>query len=136
MSFELFVERFENGATVAMPRGAFEVFRPYVAWTETEHDLWHICTPDEGEGDIYAKVTADAVDGFTISDFTDGGLTLDLVVEFARRAGGVIFSSAGPTLLLNEAQRADLPQEDRDEAVVVHNASGVIEALRAGWADG
>lgn len=131
MSFDLVVQRFGQGDGAAMPTDAFEaVFGPYVDRAETQLGFWHVRLPDGGEADLYADLDGPALDGLMISHFSPG-MVLDLLVEFATRAEAVVLVPGCPTLLIDEAQRVQLPDELRTEAVLVSSGADVEAALGA-----
>src|SRR5690242_15981758 len=105
----MFVQRFEQGNGAAMPADAFEtVFRPHVDRVEARFGFWHVRLPDGGEADLYARLDEHSLDSLMISRFSRG-MVLDLLVEFARRAEAVVLPPGCPTLLIDEAQRVQLP---------------------------
>jgi hypothetical protein len=128
----MFVQGFDGGDAAPMPSPAFDVFRPHVDRDRPEHHFWHIRTPDGGEADIYADVTPGTFDGLMISRFS-GGDPLDLLAQFAIRAGGVILAPDGPAMLTTEAQRRHLPAGFQLGAVVVRNGDDIRRTLDASW---
>ncbi len=128
MSFELFVQGFDDGEAVPLPSSAFDVFLPHVDRTQPEFHYWHVRTPDGGDAGLYADVTPGTFDGLTISRFS-GGDPLDLLAEFVVRAGAVILAPGGPAMLTAEAQRAHLPGDFQENAVVVRSGDDIRETL-------
>jgi hypothetical protein len=54
VSYQIFVQRFENGDAAVMPTDAFEsVFRPYVDREQLEFGRRHLRLPDGGEAELY-----------------------------------------------------------------------------------
>jgi hypothetical protein len=129
MSYDMFVQGFDGGDAAPMPSAAFDVFRPHVARTQPEHHLWHVRTPDDGEADIYADLTAGTLDSLMISRFSEGD-PLDLLAEFTIRASAVILAADGPAMLTAEAQREHLPEDLQRDAIVVRNGDDIRQALR------
>ncbi|MEU7798302.1 hypothetical protein AB0B10_03430 [Micromonospora arborensis] len=55
MSYDMFVQRFEQGDAAPMPGDAFRaVFAPRADRREPQHGYWHISADDGGTADIYA----------------------------------------------------------------------------------
>jgi hypothetical protein len=67
-----------------------------------------------------------------ISRFSAGG-PLDLLAEFTIRSGAVILAPGGPAMLTAEAQRKDLPDDFRHDAIVVRNGHDIRQALTTFW---
>jgi hypothetical protein len=128
VSFELFVQGFSGGDAAPMPSSAFDVFRPHVDRTTPEFHYWHIRTPDGGNADIYAHVAPDSFDSLMISRFSVGS-PLDLLAEFAIRAGAVILAPGGPAMLTAEVQREHLPGNFQRDAIVVRTGDDIERAF-------
>ncbi|GIJ49419.1 hypothetical protein Val02_63050 [Virgisporangium aliadipatigenens] len=129
MSYDLFVQRFENGDAAAMDGIAFRaVWGPYVDRTEPEFDLWHFQVDDGGGAEIYGGVAGETFDSLVISRFSPGRV-LDLLVEFAAAADAVVMPPGCPTLLVREDQRRHLPEELRADAVIVRGGADVERIL-------
>jgi hypothetical protein len=129
MSFDLFVARYEDGRTVSLPVTAFDqVFRPYVLPDGQEDGFWSVRAADGSEGDVYADVVPGSFEDIMVNHAGDG--VIGLLIEFARQAGGVVFSSFGPTLLTAENQRGDLPAGDQADAVVIRSAEEMSQTLQ------
>ncbi|MFI5610748.1 hypothetical protein [Amycolatopsis sp. NPDC051903] len=128
MSYDLFVQGFDDGDAAPMPSSAFDVFRSHVDRADSEHHFWHVRTPDGGEADIYADVTAGTFHSFMIQRFSTGR-PLDLLAEFTIRAGAVILAPDGPAMLTAEAQRRHLPDGFQRDAIVVRNGDDIRHAL-------
>ncbi|UQU67563.1 hypothetical protein COUCH_15375 [Couchioplanes caeruleus] len=125
MSFDLFVQRFENGDAAAMDGIAFRaVWGPYVDRTEPEFDLWHVHVDDGGVAEIYGGVADESFPSLMISRFSRG-CVLDLLVEFAALADAVVLPQGCPTLLVREDQRRHLPEELGADAVIVRGGADV-----------
>jgi hypothetical protein len=128
MSYEMFVQGFEDGHAAPMPAAAFDVFRSHVDRTRPEHHFWHVRTPDGGEADIYADVTPGTFDSLMITRFSAGD-PLDLLAEFTTRAGAVILAPGGPAMLTAEARRQHLPDDFQPDAIVVRNGDDIRQAI-------
>jgi hypothetical protein len=63
MSYDMFVQAFDDGEAAVMPSPAFDVFTPHVDRQQPEYYFWHMRTLDGGEADIYADVTPDTFEG-------------------------------------------------------------------------
>lgn len=132
MSYELFVQRFEDGDAGLMTVAAFRrVWGPFADRRDPRHDYWHVLAPDDGEADLYARLGADTFDSLMISHFSEGKI-LDLLVDFITAADAVVLPPGCPTLMAHEGQRRHLPEELRADAVVVQSGPGIRQVLRAG----
>lgn len=130
MGLDIFVQAFEDGNAADMPSSAFDVFRPYVDREEPGYHCWHISMPDGDDATIYAEVTTETCGALMMNHFSPGR-PLDLLAEFAVRAGGVIFASGdGPALLTSEAQRDHLPEDFDFDLVLIRTGDGIRQALR------
>jgi hypothetical protein len=133
MGIDIFVQAFENGDAVGMPSSAFDVFRPFVDRVAPEYDCWHISVPGGDDATIYAEVTPETCGGLMMNHFSPGR-PLDLLADFAVRAGGVIFASGdGPAMLTSEAQREHLPEDFDFGLVLIRTGDGIRQALRIRW---
>ncbi|MEQ0562324.1 hypothetical protein ABJI51_24840 [Amycolatopsis sp. NEAU-NG30] len=128
MSYDLFAQAFAGGDAAPMPSSAFAVFLPYVDRADSARHHWHVHTPDGGEADIHADVTPGTFSGFMINHFS-AGQPLDLLAEFAVRAGAVIMVPGGPWLLTAEAQRGELPDDLPGTAVLIRDGGDLRQAL-------
>lgn len=127
----MFVQRFSNGDAAPMAAEVFwAVFGPHVERPEPELDFWRARVADGGEADIYAGVAGPSLDSLMISRFSTGTV-LELLVEFVRRAGAVIMPPGCPTLLIDEKQPRDLPEELRADVAVVSSGSDIEAILRS-----
>ncbi|MEU2167877.1 hypothetical protein ACH47V_25235 [Micromonospora chersina] len=128
MSYDMFVQRFEQGDAAPMAGEAFlAVFEPRVDRREPQHSYWHISADDGGTADLYAALADGTLDSLMISRFSAGAV-LDMLVEYIRLADAVVLPPGFPTLLAHEGQRHHLPEELRTDAVVVQ-ASGDVERV-------
>ncbi|WP_200216457.1 hypothetical protein [Micromonospora coerulea] len=124
------MQRFVDDDVAAMPADLFgTVFGPYVDRREPEFGSAHITVPDGGDATFYG-VTDVQIDSLMITRFSPGQV-LDLLVEFANRAGGVIIPPDCPTMLTVEEQRGVVPEELRSGAVVVASGADVEAVLAA-----
>jgi hypothetical protein len=129
MSYDLWVQGFENGGAAELPSAAFhEVLGPHMEQMDPDHGFWRIRAPDGGEADIYSKVSGPVFDGLMISRFSSGNV-IDLLADLVHRAQGVILSPEGMTLLSCEPQREHLPEELREKAVTFRTGSEIVALL-------
>lgn len=127
----MFVQRFEHGDVAPVPTSVFEaVFRSYVDKSEPEFDFLHIRVPDGGEADIYARLVESTFDGLMINNFSPGTV-LDLLAEFARRAGAVILPPGCPVLVTDPDQCPHLPGYLPPDPVVIATGADIEAALRS-----
>ncbi|MGI5524017.1 hypothetical protein ACQEUX_24215 [Micromonospora sp. CA-259024] len=131
MSYDMFVQRFEQGDAAPMAGDAFlAAFEPRVDRREPQHSYWHISADDGGTANIYAALADDALDSLMISRFSVGAV-LDLLVKFIGLADAVVLPPGCPTLLAHEGQRHHLPEELRADAVVVQAGADVERVLQS-----
>ncbi|MEU4481955.1 hypothetical protein AB0F68_28400 [Micromonospora sp. NPDC023966] len=132
MSYDMFVQRFDQGDAAPMADDAFlVVFEPRVDHREPQHSYWHITVDDGGEADIYAALADGTLDSLMVTRFSTGTV-LDMLVKFIGLADAVVLAPDCPTLLAHEGQRHHLPEELRADAVVVHAGSDVERVLQDG----
>jgi len=129
VSYDLFVQRFENGDAAVMDGIAFRaVWGPYVDRVEPEFNLRHVHVDDGGDAEIFGGVAAETFRSLMISRFSRGRV-LHLLVEFAAAADAVVLPPGCPALLVREDQRRHLPEELRADAVVVRGGADVERIL-------
>ena len=128
MGFDIYVDRYEGQRGVSMPVAAFdEVFGPHVIDAAPEHGYWRVRAPDGSEATLNATVELRFFHDLHLR--YSGAGVMDLLVEFAKRANGVIYSSYGPTMLVAEEQREQLPAELKADTVVIHDSDDIGRAL-------
>ena len=131
VGYDVFVQRFEQGAAAPMASGAFlAVFEPSIDRRDPQHGYWHIQADDGGTADVYATPADDTLDSLMISRFSTG-MVLDMLVRFIGLADAVVLPPGCPTLLAHEGQRHHLPEELRADAVVAHRGKDVENALQS-----
>ncbi|MEV4765326.1 hypothetical protein AB0J89_22180 [Micromonospora chokoriensis] len=131
MSYDMFVQRFEQGEAATMAGEAFlAVFEPHVDRREPHDSYWHISTDDGGTADVYAALAGGILDSLMISRFSAGAI-LDTLVRYIGLADAVVLPPGCPTLLAHEEQRQHLPEELRANAVVVQAGADVERVLRS-----
>ncbi|MFY1620635.1 hypothetical protein [Micromonospora sp. WMMD736] len=130
MSYEMFVQRFEQGDAVPMAADAFlAVFESRVDRREPQDRYWHISADDGGTADLYAALADDTLGSLMISRFATGAV-LDMLITFIGLADAVVLSPGCPALLAHEGQRRHLPEELRAGAVVTSSSVDVERVLR------
>nr|WP_030503650.1 hypothetical protein [Micromonospora purpureochromogenes] len=131
MSYDMFVQRFEQGDAAPMAGEAFlAVFEPRVDRREPQHSYWHISADDGGTADLYAALVGGTLDSLMISRFSAGAV-LDMLVEYIGLADAVVLPPGCPTLLAHEGQRHHLPEELCTDAVVVQAGADVERVLQS-----
>jgi hypothetical protein len=132
MSFDFYIERYEGQRRVSMPVAAFdEVFRPLLVDAVPEHGYWRVRAPNGSEGTLHATVEPRLFDDIRIDPYDSD--VLYLLVEFAKRADAVIYAPVGPTLLVAEEQREQLPPELQAGAIVLRDGDDIEQVIWAGW---
>ncbi|MEU7589409.1 hypothetical protein AB0A95_24310 [Micromonospora sp. NPDC049230] len=131
MSYDMFVQRFEQGDAAPMPGDAFlAVFAPRADHREPQYNYWHISADDGSTADVYATLADDTLRSLMISRFS-GGPILDMLVTFLGLADAVVLPPGCPALLAHENQRCHLPEDLRADAVVVQSGADVERVLRS-----
>jgi hypothetical protein len=131
MSYDMFVQRFDQGDAAPMAGDAFmAVFEPRVDRREPQHSYWHISAEDGGTADLYAALADGTLDSLMISRFSAGAV-LDMLVKYIGLADAVVLPPGCPTLLAHEGQRDHLPEELRADAVIVQAGPDVERVLRS-----
>ncbi|MEU0548806.1 hypothetical protein [Micromonospora sp. NPDC005979] len=130
MSYDLFVQRFEQGDAAPMAADAFlAVFESRVDRREPQDRYRHISADDGGTADLYADLADDTLGSLMISRFSFGAV-LDMLVTFIGLADAVVLPPGCPTLLAHEGQRHHLPEELRAGALVIRSGADVERILR------
>ncbi|MBG6103922.1 hypothetical protein IW249_004336 [Micromonospora vinacea] len=131
MSYDMFVQRFEQGDAAPLSADAFRaVFVPWAERQEPQHGYWHISADDGGTADVYATLTDDTLCSLMLSRFSAGAI-LDMLVTFVGLADAVVLPPGCPTLLAHEGQRYHLPADLRADAVVVQAGADVERILQS-----
>ncbi|MFG1839776.1 hypothetical protein ACGFH8_15185 [Micromonospora sp. NPDC049175] len=131
MSYDMVVQRFEQGDAAPMAGAAFlAVFAPRVDSREPEDNYWHVSADDGGTADVYAAPAGGTLGSLMISHFSPGAI-LDLLVEYLGLADAVVLPPGCPTLLAHEGQRRHLPDVLRADALVVKAGADIERVLRS-----
>jgi hypothetical protein len=131
MSYDMLVQRFDQGGAAPMAGDAFlAVFEPRVDRRAPQHSYWHISAHDGGTADLYAALADGTLDSLMISRFSAGAV-LDMLVRYIGLADAVVLPPGCPTLLAHEGQRHHLPEELRAEAVLVQAGADVERVLQS-----
>ncbi len=118
----MYVQRFAHGEPAALDEALMhEVLRPYVIAGDRESML--IRAGDGSEADVYADST-----GLMINRPQRGGI-FAVTAELVDRLGAVLLLPGCPTLLRAEEDRPHLPEELRDDCLVIELTGAAIEAV-------
>jgi hypothetical protein len=114
MGFDVFVQGFHDGdaRTEADADVVEAVLAPYVVGRDEQ--LIRVRVGDD-EGEIYGASDLDG--GFMVTHA--GPAVFDVVVEVAKAADLVILPVGCPTVIVDEAQRAHLPEDLTENVVLV-----------------
>ncbi len=125
MSFDVFVQRFVGGDPVAADattvRGMLEPFVDGV-----EDDFARLRARD-GQADLYGWDDLDS--GFLVNHIS-GVAILDLIVRVAAAAQLTIIPVGCPTAVASLDQVPDLPDDLRDDVILVNCGSDLLAASR------
>ncbi|MFB7235828.1 hypothetical protein ACFCXK_13720 [Streptomyces sp. NPDC056269] len=127
MSYDIFVMRFESGATAPLDMAvAHEVLDPFAVAREA--DFLSVRTADGEEADVYFNPPA----GITFNRFGGGGV-MDLLAVLLRRLDAVLVAPGGPVVVPRAEVRPLLPDALTDGCPVVVAGTGaeIGRALRA-----
>ncbi|MDP9904802.1 hypothetical protein [Arthrobacter bambusae] len=125
MSYDVFLQGFVNGEPVLGGGVQMrEVLAPFIVREEPDSRCLLIEYGD-GTADVYL-----ADDGM-MANHISGEQPWELVVKGAAGAGWVIMPVGCPTCLTEEAQRADLPESIREDAVVTATGADLLRAIRS-----
>jgi hypothetical protein len=101
MSFDLFVQRFQNGEVATFPREAFEEIFGRDA-LDPKFPIEGVAYPDGSHAEIYGN-DADHLDSLMFTHF-GGDRVFALIFELAERTGSVIYwPDEAPSLAVTDA---------------------------------
>lgn len=120
MSYDVFFQGFKRGEAAA---GGGDIVRAmlarHVTRAEPEHSFVRIEVEDGG-ADVYLG------DDHMMVNHAGGTATWDLVVRAAGAANWTILLPDGPSVLTNENQRAELPADLAEDAVVISGGTDLL----------
>ena len=127
MSFDVFLERFDDGESVDIDPAAVQaVLEPLVRDRSPEHEYVRITTAD-GEADVYGYVTP--MVGLLVNEL-EGEAVWDVLVDVARAAGLAISPEGGPTAVTDRSVVTHLPEELAGDVVLVSSGAELQAAVR------
>jgi hypothetical protein len=125
VSFDLYFQRFRDGSAVAGGGDAMRLrLAPYVV-REDPARSYALVEYGDGSADVYLD------DDSMMVNHVVGEQPWELLVDGAREAEWVIMPADGPTCILDEAQRAHLPDDVAGEVVLVGCGLDLLRVLRA-----
>jgi hypothetical protein len=125
MSYDAFFQGFKGGDAAAGGGDAVRsILQPYVTRSEPEHSFLAIELVD-GEAEVYLKD-----DSMMVNHVADNA-TWDLLVHAATAADWTVLLLDGPPCITREEQRAELPAELREDAVLVSCGADLLKAMDA-----
>jgi hypothetical protein len=123
MSYDVFFQGFRN---CDFRPGGGDVVRtilaPFVTRSEDDSNFLRV-EVDNGSADAFLS------DDSMMINQVEGVATLDLFARAAAAANWVILLPGGPAALTNEGQRAELPAELADEAVVISDGADLARLI-------
>lgn len=125
MSYDVYFQGFKGGD--AAPGGGDAVrviLDPHVMRSEPEHSFARIEVEDGG-ADLYLS------DDHMMVNHAGGTATWDLLVRAAAAANWTVLLPDGPPAVTNETQRADLPVDLAEEAVVVTTGADLLRIIES-----
>lgn len=124
----MFLQPFHHGdAGQADAALLLDLISPFIADREIGTPYAELRFVD-GSADLYGL--DDLGDGFMVNHIS-GENAWDVLVEVARRADLVIMPTGCPTLVCRAGLLAHLPEELRDETVVVSSGAHALTVVRA-----
>jgi hypothetical protein len=123
VSFDIFLQRFDDAATDGS--AVMSVLRPLIVDEDDEHRFRRIVTGD-GDAEVYGDPASDLM--FT---HASGVEVWDVIVDVARAAGWVVMPVGCGTCVVDEAQRAGLPEFVPEPVVTVRSGAELIAAIKA-----
>jgi hypothetical protein len=124
VSYDVYFQRFLDGS--AVPGGGDEMRRvlaPHVT-QEDPASSYTLVELGDGSADVYLS------DDSMMANHIHGRDPWQLLVDGARAAGWVIMPVDGPTCLIDESQRAHLPDDLTDRVVLVGDGNDLLRVLR------
>ena len=123
MSYNVHLFRFQRGECVDIDAARLmDMLQPLIVGTEEEFDYVRLRAADSGEADLYG-VSEDAAT-LMFSHWCFGDIC-ELTAKLARELDMVIVPPDRPAMIIDERQRAHLPQEMVAEAVVVRTGTDI-----------
>jgi hypothetical protein len=127
VSYEVYLFRFQRGECMDIDAARLmEMIQPLIVWRDEEHDCVGLRTADGGEADLYG-VGEDAAT-LMFSHWSWGDIC-DLMAKLARELDMVIVPPDRLAMLIDERQRAHLPEEFMAEAVVVRTGIDIQRVI-------
>lgn len=133
MSFDLFVQRFENGNAATFSRADFDaVFGPYV--TSREPDFVAVAFPDGSGSDVYVD-DGETIDSIMFNRF-DGDAFFEALHRLAARCKLAIYWPApdNPIAVTDRSVEPHLPKdfvEDSGPLHIVGSGADIVAAIMA-----
>lgn len=125
MSYDVFFQGFTGGDAAA--GGGDDVqamLAPYITLAEPEHSFVRIEVEDGG-ADVYLS------DDHMMVNHAGGTATWDLLVRAAIKANWTILLPGGPPAVTDESQRAQLPVELAEDAVLVTTGGDLLRLIES-----
>jgi hypothetical protein len=123
VSFDVFLQGFQNGdGAPGRPREADDALRPYVRVDSAGHTK---LITEDGEAEVYGVGT----DELMLTHIS-GRRLWDVIVDVARAGDWAILPGDCPTCVPTADMIAHLPDELREDAVVVASGADVLDVIR------
>lgn len=117
MSYDVFLFRFEHGQPVRVDGARLrELIEPLIVRGDEQHDQVTLRAADGGDARVYG--VSDDPECVMFTHWSWGDIC-DLMADLARELGMAVVPPDRPTMITDERQRSDLPEDLRAEAVVV-----------------
>jgi hypothetical protein len=128
VSYDVFLFRFQRGECMDIDAARLmELIQPLIVWSDHEHDCVGLRAADGGEADLYG-VCEDAA-ALMFSHWSWGNIC-ELMAKLAWELDMVIVPGDRPVMLIDERQRAHLPEEEFiAEAVVVRTGLDIQRVI-------
>jgi hypothetical protein len=123
MSYDVHLFRFQRGECVDIDAARLmELIQPLIVWSDEEFDHVQLRAPDGYEADLYGAGEDASVLLFSHWCFGD---ICEMTAKLARELDMVIVPPDRPVMIIDERQRAHLPQEMTAKAVVVRTGTDI-----------
>lgn len=125
MSYDVYFQDFKGGdAALGGGDAVRTLLKPHVARSEPEHSFVRIDVEDGG-ADVYLS------DDHMMVNHAGGTATWDLLVRAAAVANWTVLLPDAPPAITDETQRAELPAELAEEAIVVATGTDLLRIIES-----
>jgi len=132
MSFDLFLQSFQNGVPAGFSRTFIEhAFGPYAQVREAER--WVLRYPDGDRCELYIDNTKPVIDSFMITRPPASRAFWTAILELLRHTSSALYWPGGGAIIANTSVRYQLPPDmvrALGEPTLVTSAEQIIECIK------